>query len=192
MSTKSNPKNQDSAAVKTVANPVIEETAVLKQPASKTAAKTKDGLNLQQEEFCKLYVSPDRELFGNGAQCYLAVYGAEYLLKYKKPMNYLVALAASSRLLTKVNVMARINGLLEAGGFNDENVDKQHLFLINQHRDLKTKMMAIKEYNALKKRVTPPEGGGNTFNTIIFTDGRAARIARRILTGNSPSEESPR
>lgn len=159
--------------------------------ASKTAAKTKDGLNLQQEEFCKLYVSPDRELFGNGAQCYLAVYGAEYFLKNKKPMNYLVALAASSRLLTNVKVMARINGLLEVGGFNDENVDKQHLFLINQHRDLKTKMMAIKEYNALKKRVAP-EGGGNTFNTIIFTDERAARIARRVLTGNSPSEERPR
>lgn len=121
--------------------------------SNKTAAKTKKGLNLQQEEFCQLYINADRELFGNGAQCYLEVYGAEYLLKNKKPMSYLAAVAMASRLLTNVKVIERINELLETGGFSNENVDKQHLFLINQHADLKTKMAAIKEFNALKKRV---------------------------------------
>lgn len=127
--------------------------ATRKTARKKTAAKTDHGLNLQQEEFCKLYVSPDRELFGNGAQCYLAVYGAEYLLKNKKPMSYLAAIACASRLLTKVNVIDRINGLLEEGGLTDVNVDKQLLFLINQHSDLKTKIAAIREYNALRNRV---------------------------------------
>jgi len=43
--------------------------------------------------------------------------------------------------------------LLEAGGFNDENVDKQHSFLLNQYADLKSKLGAIKEYNQLKGRI---------------------------------------
>jgi hypothetical protein len=56
-------------------------------------------------------------------------------------------------LLTKPEICERINELLEAGGFNDENVDKQHTFLLNQFADLKTKLGAIKEYNELKSRV---------------------------------------
>lgn len=121
--------------------------------SEKTASKTEDGLNLQQEHFCQLYVNADRELFGNGAQCYLEVYGSEYQAKYHKPMKYEVACVCASKELSKVKVIARINSLLETGGFTNENVDKQHLFLINQHADLKTKLGAIKEYNAVKKRV---------------------------------------
>jgi len=124
--------------------------------SKKSAAKTEDGLNLQQEQFCQYYVNADREMFGNGAQCYLAVYGAEYLLKNRKQMSYLSAVAMASRLLSNVKVIERINQLLETGGFSNENVDKQHLFLINQHADLKTKMAAIREFNALKKRVESP------------------------------------
>jgi len=119
----------------------------------KTGAKTGEGLNLQQEEFCQNYVNNERELFGNGVQCYFAVYGLEYQLKNKKPMSYAVAEACSSRLLSIVKVITRINELLGTGGFSETNVDKQHLFLINQHADLKTKMAAIREYNALKSRV---------------------------------------
>ena len=121
--------------------------------SKKTGAKTVDGLNQQQESFCQLYINADREVFGNGAQCYIAIYGPDHLLKYKKPMSYMVAAALASRLLTKVKVIERINSLLSTGGFNNENVDKQHLFLINQHGDLKTKMAAIKEFNELKNRV---------------------------------------
>lgn len=120
--------------------------------SEKTAAKTKDGLNLKQEEFCQLYVNGDKELFGNGTQCYLQVYGLTDK-KTGKTISYLAAMANASRLLRNDKVLKRINELLEVGGFNDENIDKQHLFLINQHADLKTKMAAIKEYNALKSRV---------------------------------------
>lgn len=119
-----------------------------KKTSEKTAAKTKEGLNPKQEAFCELYVNSDREFFGNGVESYIEVY------EPKKQGNwYNTAKASASRLLTNDNVIKRINELLETGGFTSENVDKQHLFLINQHSDLKTKMAAIKEFNALKERV---------------------------------------
>lgn len=117
--------------------------------SKKTASKTEDGLNQKQEEFCQLYINADRELFGNGVQCYLEVYNRGR----KIPISYKSAVVLASKELTKVNVIARINSLLETGGFNEENVDKQHLFLINQHADLKTKLGAIKEFNELKQRI---------------------------------------
>ena len=55
-------------------------------------------------------------------------------------------------LLTQDNIIQRVNQLLEEDGFNDQNVDKQHLFLINQHADFSTKMKGIEHYNKLKKR----------------------------------------
>ena len=119
----------------------------------KTATKTKEGLTLMQEQFCQLYVNADRELFGNGVQCYLATFGDQFHKEKKRPMKYDTACVLASKELSKVKVIERINSLLEEGGFNDTNVDKQHLFLINQHADLKTKLGAIKEYNAVKKRV---------------------------------------
>jgi hypothetical protein len=120
--------------------------------SKKTASKTEQGLNLQQEEFCKLYTNSeaiDRDMFGNGTQCYIEAYSVDLT----KKGAYDWARVCASKLLTKANVIARINELLETGGFNNENVDKQHLFLINQHADLKTKLGAIKEFNTLKKRV---------------------------------------
>lgn len=121
--------------------------------SEKTAAKTEQELNLQQEAFCQLYALGDKEFFGNGVQSYIEAYDPDTT----KPNWYKTCLAASSRLLTNVKVIARINELLEEGGLNDQNVDKQHLFLINQYADLKTKMAAIKEYNAVKKRVEPTQ-----------------------------------
>lgn len=121
--------------------------------SKKSASKTEDGLNQRQEEFCQAYIGKDTELFGNGVQCYLQVYGSEYLLLYKKNMTYQVAMVNASRLLSNAKIIKRINELLETGGFNDENIDKQHLFLINQHADFRSKLGAIKEYNALKKRI---------------------------------------
>jgi len=112
---------------------------------------TKGTLNEKQELFCKIYTGDDRELYGNGTQSYLEVYGYED--ENGKAVSYVSAMAAASRLLRNVKICNRINELLETGGFNDQNVDKQHLFLINQHADLKSKLGAIKEYNALKKRV---------------------------------------
>ena len=142
---------------------------------SKSAAKTDGGLTLMQEEFCQLYVNADRELFGNGTQCYLATFGEQYHKEKKRPMKYEVACVLASKELSKVKVIARINELLSTGGFTDQNVDKQHLFLINQHADLKTKLGAIQEYNKLKSRIQKKiditsDGKEIKGNTIILAD----------------------
>ena len=142
-----------------------------------SASRTKEGLTLKQEAFCQLYVNADRELFGNGTRCYMEVFNKDR----EKPLSYKSAAVLATKELKKVNVINRINGLLEQGGFNDENVDKQHLFLINQHADLKTKMMAIKEYNSLKKRIDSRLDGPQ-FNQFNFYNLAPDEIEREIIT----------
>jgi hypothetical protein len=88
------------------------------------------------------------ELFGNGTQSYLLA----YWLNPKSSLQLQTAKVGGSRLLTFVNVTNRINELLEEGWFNDKNVDKQTLFLINQHQNLQMKAKWIEIYNKLKKR----------------------------------------
>lgn len=110
-----------------------------------------ESLSLKQEAFCQLYVKGDREFFGNGVKCYLEIYGLKN--EEGKSITYQTAQTSSSRMLLNDFIIARINELLETEGFNNENVDKQHLFLISQFADLRTKISAIKEYNSLKNRI---------------------------------------
>lgn len=108
----------------------------------------KTGLTPQQEDFAKLYAT-EVEFFGNGVESYMEVYEID-----KSKSNwYKTACSAASRLLRNVKVCQRINDLLEAGGLNDQFVDKQLGFLITQHSDFSNKLGAIKEYNQLKQRV---------------------------------------
>lgn len=106
-------------------------------------------LNPKQEEFCRLYTT-EVEFFGNGVQAYIESYNPNTT----KPNWYKTACASASQLLSNIKVCERINQLLEENGLNDQNVDKQLLFLINQHADFKSKVSAIKEYNKLKTRIT--------------------------------------
>jgi hypothetical protein len=124
---------------KTVKSKAIQKT--------RQRAISKAGLNLNQKKFCRNYVS--REFFGNGMESYIEAY--DIIIKRKS--DYLSAMASASRLLRNVKVCEHLNGLLEAAGLNDQFVDKQLLFLITQHDDLKTKIAAIKEYNELKARI---------------------------------------
>ena len=101
-------------------------------------------VNARQKLFCELYTSSEVECFGNATRCYMKAYGTK---------NVLQAKSLAQNLIQKPNIMAYINGLLSDEGFNDQNVDKQHLFVINQHKDLSTKMKGIEHYNKLKKRI---------------------------------------
>ncbi len=112
-----------------------------------------EDLNAQQIEFCTYFTSHDGELFGNGARCYLAVYGEAYFRKHQERMEFSVAVSAASRLLTNVKVIDYVNKLLEDAGLNDSHVDKQLLLVINQNGDFRAKIAGIKEYNNLRKRV---------------------------------------
>lgn len=106
------------------------------------------GLSPKQSKFCELYAT-DREFFGNGTQSYIEAYNPK-----RKGNWYMNAKAAASENLTKPNLLKYTNYLLEEEGLNDQNVDKQLLFIINQHADFKSKVAAIREYNKLKQRIT--------------------------------------
>ena len=120
---------------------------------AKSKAKAKSKLTLEQEAFCKTYVCADKEFFGNGVQCYIAVYWPDT----SKPNWYKNACSAASQILSNTKVTTRINELLEKWWLNDENIDKQLLFLISQFTDFWNKLWAIKEYNKLKERISNKE-----------------------------------
>ena len=111
--------------------------------------KSEAWLNQEQESFCQMYISSDKELFGNGVQSYIEVYDPDT----SKPNWYKTACARASKLLSSVKVINRINELLEEWWLNDQNVDKQLSFLITQFDDKANKLWAIKEYNKLKARI---------------------------------------
>lgn len=117
-------------------------------PKKKKNAIEEDELSVKQIKFCENYVS--KEFFGSGVESYIDAYGID--TTKKGALN--VAYASASRLLTNVKIYTKINELLEKDGLNDAHVDKQLLFLINQHEDMSSKVAAIKEYNKVRGRIT--------------------------------------
>lgn len=105
--------------------------------------KAEKKLNIKQDMFCKIYAT-DPEILGQGSEVYRRVY---------KVSSVEVARAAASRMLSDSKITAKINDYLSKEGFNDETIDKQHLFLIKQKKDLGVSMKGIEHYNKLKKRV---------------------------------------
>lgn len=106
-----------------------------------------DSLSPQRKRFVDNYVSQD--YLGKGTASYAEAFG--YDTTNKKQM--ISAKSAASRLLGDPAVYKAINEKLTLDGFNDHNVDKQLLHLIEQHADKQSKLGAIREYNKLKKRV---------------------------------------
>jgi hypothetical protein len=115
----------------------------------KVPLKVKVSISNEQEKFCQLYAR-DPKLAGKPYECFMKVY-KDQLEPHQTPE---VVRKEAKALLTQDNIIQRINGLLEEDGFNDQNVDKQHLFLINQHGDLGVKMKGIEHYNKLKRRTS--------------------------------------
>jgi hypothetical protein len=116
---------------------------------TKKTEKNKQELNPKQEAFCQLYVQWDKDFFGNWVQCYIEVYDPDK----SKGNWYKSACVSASQLLSNIKVTTRINELLEEWWLNDQFIDKQLLFLIQQHSDFSAKMSAIREYNKIKSRV---------------------------------------
>lgn len=113
----------------------------------KVPLKTKVSISNEQEKFCQLYAR-DPKLSGKPYECFLKVYKNQ-LEPHQTPE---FVKRQAKELLTNDSIIQRVNQLLEEDGFSDTNVDKQHLFLINQYADLSTKMKGIEHYNKLKKR----------------------------------------
>lgn len=106
------------------------------------------ALTAKNELFCQYYAS-DREFFGNGVQSYIAAYPVDLT----KKGAYNVAKNGAYELLTKPDILKRIDEIFEAHGLNDAFVDKQLEKLIVQDAEFPTKLSAIKEYNKLKSRI---------------------------------------
>lgn len=145
------PKTRDLAKhkglVKTLKNaPKSKKKKNLKAVMDEIDKKT--GLTMKEEIFCRCYATT-REFFGNGVQSYIEAYKPDM----SKKGWYNVAKNMAYRLLTKGDVMKRINELLEPEGWNHGNMDKQLLFVANQYADLKSKIIAVREYNRVTKRV---------------------------------------
>jgi hypothetical protein len=128
----------------------------LKNP-TKFTYKAKDGntytLTKLEKAFCDYYMQ-------FGAKGVDAVYEAGY-----DPKNARVAYSISCENLTKPHIFNYIQMHYEEYGFNDEDVMKQHLFLINQDGDLGSKAKGVDMYYK-KKGVYAPEKIEQTITSV--------------------------
>jgi len=135
----------------------------------------KDGLNPRQRLFCELYAGQG-DWFGNGTRAYVIAYNlkcpidVEYRdLKQTEMTEYNTASAEAARLLRNVKVQKKCNELLDKL-VEDEIVDRELAFTIMQRDELSPKVAAIKEYNAVRKRVDQPKNNFNFYGWDKFTD----------------------
>ncbi len=121
-------------------------------------------LSLKQKRFCQYYI----ETHGNGTEAVLKA-GYDINMKNGSPDRN-IAKSIASENLTKPDILAHINDLLDKAGMCDENVAIQHLFLINQHQDLGVKTRAIDMYYKLKgayKQTDHNDGYNETLEQVV-------------------------
>lgn len=120
--------------------------------AHKGSEISKEGnpyeLNDNQVEFCRLYATG--EMRGHGVRCYAQAYNKDL----EQQGVYNSCKVAASHLLTQDNILSYIRDLFEDKDLNDTIVDNELAYVIKQNADFGSKVAAIKEYNALKARIT--------------------------------------
>jgi hypothetical protein len=121
------------------------------------AARAK--LNLQQIDFCNLYMS--EEYYGNGKQSYIVA----YKVNMARPGAGNMAGANAARLLAKDSILDYVNLMIDGSGLNDAFVDQQMLFLVKQNGDLGVKRSMIADYLKMKGRI---KGEGTTVNNLMI------------------------
>ena len=109
-------------------------------------------LNAMQEKFCYYYSSS--EYFMNGTQAYIKAYTRDEGGENEYIPSTKVAQSGAYELLCKPEICKRIDELMGELSLNDTVVDRELTKVIHQNADLKAKVAATKEYNALKKRIT--------------------------------------
>jgi hypothetical protein len=139
----------------------------------------KDGKTYRLRPKEKLFAESYLTFYGNGVQ---AIYEAGY--KVKDPR---VAAAMAYENLTKPHIIAYVNSLLEEYGFNDDNVEKQHLFVLNQYGDLTAKNKAIEMYYKLRGKFAPEKHQHLVMN---LTDVIAAKLGRSRPAPNANTQRS--
>jgi len=147
---------------------------------------TKKGLTPSEQSFCEIYISPT-EFYGNGTQSYIEAYKVEIVAQgggtrkklaegKNKQMTLGSVREAAYRLLTRVDILERIDSLMEEGGLNDQFVDKQLKHLITQQADPRVQLAALAEYNKLKARIVNQQSNIHTFATDDMSDEELMRV----------------
>lgn len=122
-------------------------------------------LTTQQQKFCEAYL----EHYGNGVE---AVYAAGY-----KAKNAMIAAGIAYSNLRLPHLIAYINSKLEEYGYNDDNVAKQHLYVINQMADLRAKNQALDMFYKLKGAYAPDKSVALNIN-VNSQNPKALELAK--------------
>lgn len=129
----------------------------------------KDAENASEEAVKIIELPPHRESFaqhyaksGNGVESYGLANG----LDIESPLVYARAATMAGRWLKNVEIVARINQLLNLNDFNNESMDTTLNFIAHQKSNLKVALAAVVEYNKLKGRTNNKTNifNGNQFN----------------------------
>lgn len=161
----------------------------------KTKGKKEKVLTLKplQELFCQYYAGyGERSLMSNGVMSYIAAFeidtpSGRQLKKWKVGVpaywdytaEYKAAKSAAHLLLTNPHIKARIYILFKTL-FSSDVVDSELLSTIMQSEDKAAKVAAIREFNALKGRITKKIKLSGELKSNIPPE-RLAQIAAQIL-----------
>lgn len=148
------------------------------KPVTQTAAIYDGSIPLpdvKQELFCELYTSNmTPRFFGSGQECYAYAYGHQsrideidalligparerkghsiVALKAEQKRKRHISSSAGARLLTTVDIKARCNYLMDQL-FNDEIMDRELMYTLQQRHDLGSKMVAWGHAAKLRNRI---------------------------------------
>lgn len=120
----------------------------------------------------KLFSDYYLEFKGDGVD---AVFEAGYKVKSAR-----VASAIAYENLRKPHIIAYVNSKLEEAGFNDDGVYKQHLFLVNQHADLKSKAKGIDMFYKLKGSYAPDKSVNLNIDQQVMSDEDIKKLALEL------------
>lgn len=132
-------------------------------------------LTIKEKLFCEKYL----EFYGTGVQ---AVFAAGYKTKDPK-----VAAAIAYENLKKPHLMAYIDSKLVEYGFNDDNVEKHHLYVMSQYADLPAKNKAIEMFYKLKGKFAPDK---HVVKVENLTDLIADKLGRSRPVSEEDTERS--
>ncbi len=104
-------------------------------------------ITMLQERFSQHFTNYGSPTFGNTTASYIAV-----CKENGRPVNERKAEANGRNLRKKDSVVERVKELMDAAGWNDADVDMEHMKVMKQDKDLSNKMRAISEYNKLQQR----------------------------------------
>ena len=119
---------------------------------AKTQGQKTPELTEDEELFILAYYDQASPTFGNGTQSIITARGEQYFTNSKGLINYNLAGVKAYEWLRLHKITSKGRDILNKQGFNDDSVDTQHSFVINQSADMSTKLRAIDIYNKLQGR----------------------------------------